>query len=283
MSFWLLLTLVSVFLVSIAGILQRVLMRDVKSDPYSYAVIFNFLIAILNLLAAFILGSKFPQPSWNLIYILIPALLWGGASIFLFKSFQTLEASEVTIISTLRVVITILASILFLQETFNFQKVIGTLIIIVATLFVTNVKKGLKFNKGIIYTLAMALFSGLALVADAFNIRHFDPVAYNTIANFLVGFLLLAYYPKTLNQWRIFVQPNFLKKMLPLGIFSTIQALLYLFAFANGGHASQVGTIRQTQVIVTVLLAVIFLNERDMLIGKLTAAILVTIGVFLLS
>jgi uncharacterized membrane protein len=54
-------------------------------------------------------------------------------------------------------------------------------------------------------------------------------------------------------------------------------------ALTYGGNTAQVGTIRQASVIVTVLLAVMFLRERGNLGRKLIAAVLVTAGVFLLS
>jgi uncharacterized membrane protein len=93
----------------------------------------------------------------------------------------------------------------------------------------------------------------------------------------------LVFYPKVLQQWKHFLQPNFLAKMLPLAVFSASQGVLYLLALTYGGNTAQVGTIRQASVIVTVLLAVMFLRERGNLGRKLIAAVLVTAGVFLLS
>ena len=129
----------------------------------------------------------------------------------------------------------------------------------------------------------MTTFAGLAIVADSANVQHYDVLAYSTFSNFLSGFFILAFYPKALRQWAHFVQPRFLIKMLPLAVFSATQGVLYLLALTYGGNTAQVGTIRQASVIVTVLLAVIFLNERGKLWHKLIAAALVTAGVFLLS
>lgn len=280
---WLLLTLLSVFVVSIANILQKVLMKDEKSDPYSYALVFQFLIAILSLPIAMVQGFQIPIINSNLVFLVIAAALWGGTAVFLFKALQVMEASEVTILSSIRVVITIIASILFLQESFNVLNVLGTILILVSILLVTNLNKGIKFNKGIFYTLVMALFSGLAIVADGFNTKNYDAASYSTIVNFLTATILLIIYPKVLKQWNNYTKPNFLKMMLPLAVFSTIQGLAYLMALAVGGNTSQVGTIRQASIIVTVILAVIFLKERDYLGRKLIAAILVTCGVVLLS
>lgn len=279
---WLLLTILSVVTVSVANILQRVLMKDDKSNPYSYAIVFHFLLGLLNLCFALFYGSQFSLFSGNFLLLLLASFLWGMCSIFLFKALQLLQSSEVTILASLKVVFTIVAAVIFLQETFNGQKILGTIIILVATLLVVNLKNGFKFNKGIIYTLAMALFAGLALVVDSVNVQHYDVIAYNTMANFFSGLIILAFAPRTLLDWQQFIKPNFLAKMLPLSVFSTAQGIMYLTALTHAGNTAQVGTIRQAMVIVTALLAVIFLRERNNLSRKLLAAIMVTIGVILL-
>jgi len=279
---WLWLTLLSVLFVSIANILQRVLMKGDKSNPYSYAIIFHFLLGILNFICALFLGSHFSLFSGNIFMLLLASILWGATVVFLFKALQLVDVSEVTILSTIRVLVIIAASMIFLHESFGIVKIIGTVIIIVSTLLVTDLKKGITFNKGVLYTLLMALLGGLAIVTDSFNVKQYDPVFYNSIQNFLSGFCILLFYPKALKQWQHFVQPTFLKKMLPLGIFSTIQAIAYLVALVTPGVTAQVGTIKQSTVILTVILAIVFLPEKNNLLRKIIAAVLVTVGVFLL-
>ncbi len=279
---WFFLTLLSVLFASLASILQRVLMKDERSDPYSYAIAFHFLLGFLNLGFALVSGSQFSLLSGNFFLLLLASALWGGCSIFLFKALQLIEASEKTILSSLNVVFTIIASVIFLHETFNGQKVFGTVIILASILLVVTLKNGFKFNRGVVYVLITAVFAGLAIVADSANVQHYNVITYNTFQNFLTGFIILAFAPKSLQQWRCFVEPSFLTKMLPLGIFSTAQGILYLTALTYGGNTAQVGTIRQASTIVTVLLAVIFLRERNNLWRKLLAAVLVTFGVFLL-
>ncbi len=280
---WLILTLLSVLISSAATIFQRVLMKSDKSNPYSYAVVFHFLLGFLILIVGLVRGSDFSLFSGNVYILFLAAALWGVCQVFLFKALQTVEASELTIVSGLRVVITIVASIVFLNQIFSGWNLIGTVLILAATLLVVNLGKGFKVGKGLWYTLAMTFFGGLAIVADSANVQHYEVLAYSAYSNFLSGLFILAFYPKALQQWKHFVQPSFLAKMLPLAVFSASQGVLYLLALSYGGNTAQVGTIRQASVIVTVLLAVIFLKERGNLGRKLLAAILVTAGVFLLS
>ena len=279
---WLALTILSVVIASVASILQRVLMKDNKSNPYSYAIIFHLLLGVLVLVFGLMRGTDFSLFSGNIYMLLLASALWGACQVFLFKALQLLEASEVTVISDSRVIVTIIASVIFLGEVFTGWNIVGAILIVAASLLVVDIRKGFKFNKGVWYTLAMALFAGLAIVADSANVQQYDVLAYSTFSNFLSGFFILAFYPRALRQWGHFIQPNFLIKMVPLAVFSATQGVLYLLALTYGGNTAQVGTIRQSSIILTVLLAIIFLNERGKLWHKLVAAVLVTTGVFLL-
>jgi transporter family protein len=280
---WLFFTLLSVFTVSIANILQRVLMKDDKSNPRAYAVFFHFFIAILMFLFALWHGYKLPVFSINLLFFLLAGLLWGIGTVFVFKSLQLMESSEFTIISSVRSVVTIAASILFLHEPFSLQKVAGTVLILASIFFVTNVKKEFQLGKGIWYALGVVICYGFALVVDALNVKHYDAISYSATINFIIGFILLFLYPVAIKQWKHFVSTEFLKKMLPLGIFFSIQAVAYYLALASGGNASQIGPINQAQVILTVIMAAIFLHERGNLWKKVMAAFLVSTGVLLLK
>jgi uncharacterized membrane protein len=279
---WLFLTLLSVLIASLANIFQKVLMKDNKSDPYSYAVIFHFLIGFLDLIFAVLRGFQFPLFNQNLLFFLLAAILWGSGTIFLFRALQHLESSQVTILGSTKVLVTIVTAIIFLHESFNLQKLIGTIIIIIAIVLVSGFKKGMKFNNGMIYIFGMALCYGIALVVDTGIVKHYDPISYLAVSNILIGTLLLIRFPKVIKQARSFFKLNFLKKMLPVGILSSSQAMAYYSALSSG-QASQIASINQSQVIVTILLAVILLKERSNLLLKLIAAVLTTIGVILLK
>lgn len=70
--------------------------------------------------------------------------------------------------------------------------------------------------------------------------------------------------------------------MVPMSFFTAGQAIAYYFALAKG-PASQIAPIGQSQVILTIILAAIILKEKDNLLRKILAGILVTIGVILLK
>ncbi|MBI3342051.1 EamA family transporter [Candidatus Curtissbacteria bacterium] len=61
-----------------------------------------------------------------------------------------------------------------------------------------------------------------------------------------------------------------------------MSAIFFYSSIEFGASASQAGPILQSTVIVTVILAAIFLKERDHLLKKIISAVLVTIGVLLM-
>ncbi|KXK11109.1 MAG: EamA-like transporter family protein [Microgenomates bacterium OLB23] len=247
---------------SLAKILQRVLMKGDKSDPYSYAIVFHFAIGLFNLVLMFITGKQVSINSGNLPFLLITSSLWALCTVFHFKALQLVDAAEVTILSNIKVIVTIGASIVFLHEVFNIQKMFGAIIILAATILATNLRKDIKLNVGVLYSLTMGLFAGLALIADSVNVKHIDVASYNTLVNFISGAVILCYYPKALKQWKHFAHTSFLKKMLPVVILSTVQGIAYLMALTTPGVTGQVGAIRNSSVIVTVILGIVILNER---------------------
>ncbi|MFZ1721385.1 MAG: EamA family transporter, partial [Microgenomates group bacterium] len=127
---WLILTLISVVIISLANIIQKILMREDDSDPITYAIAFHFLVGLMVLLVALPFGYQLPNINQNYIFFLLSALSWGLGTVLFYKALQLLESSEVTIIISSRVLITIAASLVFLNESFSAQKIVGTLLIL---------------------------------------------------------------------------------------------------------------------------------------------------------
>ncbi|MEI6532386.1 MAG: EamA family transporter [Candidatus Roizmanbacteria bacterium] len=280
---WFYLTIFSILFGSIANILQRVLMKHDKSDPYAYAIFFHLFLGILNFVFGLWYGSNFSYHGENIIYLFISSLLWGTCTVFLFKALQVLESSEVTILESLKVPITIVLAIITFHESFGLTKIIATSIILIATWLVAGNKEKFKVNNGVWYMVVVAITSALGIIVDSYSVKHFDVVFYNMITNFLIVPILICVRPNALSKWNHFLKADFLIRMLPMCVFSTAQAILYLYSLTDVGNTAQITAIRQSKLIVTVLLAVIFLQEKQNLSKKLFAAFLVTIASVLLK
>lgn len=278
---WLVLVLISVVVVSLSNVYQRVLFREEKSDPVLYTIVFALFLSIINFIVAFLWGFNLPPFDWNLLYFLAAALLWGLGTIFLFKAMKEIEASEVTIVVSLRIIVIMIASVFFLKQDFDFLNILGTVLILSATFLVANIKKGVKFNRGLTYAFIVTFFYGSAPVVDAFVLRNFDVISYLAVTNILIFFVLLIIFPKTILKVREYTKPQFLLRLIPLAVLSSSQAYAYLYAIQRG-PLLQIAPINQSQVIVTVLFGALLLKERDNLFRKIIASLLVVAGVLFL-
>lgn len=281
---WLVFESLSILLFSVANILQKALMKDDKSDPHAYSIVFQVLGAVIVGFFAIVNGFNLPPISNYPANFLILGVLYGSGTLFLFNALKNIEASEVTIVTSVRPIITIISAVILLQEPFNLIKGLGTLLILSAVFLVSGKIGNFKFNKGFFYAIGMAICYGLAITNDTFLIgKVSDVLSYLVIGNLLPGVFLILVKPKALLKVNQFLRPNLAVKMFLFTFIYAIAALLFYLAIKNGALASQITPIHQATVVFTVALAFIFLNEKDQIIKKFLASLLVIIGLILLA
>ena len=94
--------------------------------------------------------------------------------------------------------------------------------------------------------------------------------------------LLTVFYKEIGNVKKLIFKEDF-RIMLILAFFYSIQAVSYYLAYQKGAPISTLSTITKSAIVLTVILAAIFLKERTNLAIKGLAALMVTIGAILLS
>ena len=280
---WFSYTILAVFSYALYYILSRVFLKAKDTDAISYAVLFNIVCA--SLLTAIALNRGFvlvdlKEYAFNLVLM---GILYTAAQIFIFQASKTIEASELIILSSTRVLWTIGAALLFLGEDFNLAKVFGTALILFAVFFVSYKKKRVQFEKGHLYAILAGICLGLGFVNDAYILQQADAFSYAAVVFIVPAILTVAIFPSAIGKIKNQLDIKLARNTVLLGIFYSIGIMASYAAYQHGGTASQIVPIGQSVVIVTVLLAAIFIGERDNLIKKLIAAVLVTLGVLLLK
>lgn len=282
---WFYLVLFSVLGTAIANIYRRIAMKYDKSDALASAILFQVMGTVVVGIFAFSHGFVLPPIAHYPFNFLLATVLWGFATLSLFKASHYLEASETAIIAAASSVVTIISSVVVLHEHFGFVYIIGTVLIMISVFYITHSTKKMTLNKGTFFALAYCLLAGLANTNDAFMLKysHSDTLSLLTVGFFLPG----VFY--------VLIKPSIVKKIKPLLVFShfskvflltfcySLAAIAYFFAISIGGQASQVSPINQSSIILTVLIGALFLNERDHLLKKVICTLLVTVGVILLS
>ncbi len=281
---WIVFALISVFGFSLAAIFRRVLMQDDKTDAIASSIVFQFLGAVF--IGIFALSKHFIVPSFSEYYLnyFFVGFLWAVATFFQFKAYHYLEASEAIIISTLEAVVVIIAANFFLKEVFTIQMFIGTCLVLSGVILTSKTTKKITFNKGILYSLGFCLFGGLGAVNDTYMVKRVaDPMTYLSIGFLLPVFFLIVLRPQSISKIKEVIAFANLKKIFLLTFFYTVGAVTFVFAILRGAEVSQLSPISNSSIILTVLLATIFLGERDHILRKCISTLLVFIGVLLLS
>lgn len=282
---WLILVIISTISVSLAAIFQRVLLKEEQSDPIAYGFFFQILVAILIFIYTQCNGIGFVMPPLKALipFIISMSVLYALANLTLFKSLQTVEASDVAVITSSKSMCTVIAAALLLGEKVTGKGVFGTLLVILGVIVISWKKKKLKISKGHLMALLAAIFFGLGFANDMFLLNSFEVSSYMVLAFFLPSIVILMFKPKSVSNLKLFLDKKRLFKMLLASFYYGVSALTIGMAYQSGGKASQIAPISQSSIVITIILAFIFLRERDNIYKKILGAILVSVGVLFLK
>jgi drug/metabolite transporter (DMT)-like permease len=279
---WFLLSMMGVVAIAVSNLLQRTLMKDEQSNVFAYSLVFQLACGALVGLFALARGFVMPPIQDLLPSFVIITVLYAAGTLFRFKALQKTGVGEVTILSSSRALWTIAVALLFLGESFSLLKFAGVVLVLGGLALVQMKKEAFKLNEGSLYALAAALCYGVAFANDTYILRQSDAISYAAVAFLLPGLLIFAINPGVSRKMKPMLRVPVLLKMALLGIIYSAASIATYLAYQEGGTAAQLAPISQSVVVLTVLLAAIFLGERDHLVRKLIAAILVMAGVLVL-
>lgn len=286
MPFWLVLTLISTVSISASRILQKKLLSEQKVDAYTFNILFQIASGIFIFLYAFVTGfSLEPFGEFKLNFFLM-TLFYAGGGTMLFLGFKKLEISYAIIAYSSLIIWVTLFSIIFLSESLSVLKVIGICLMIIAV-FIASWTKGGKVNlKGIILVIAAAAFFGAGFVNDTYVIRDSEFYASYVALTFLFPVILLFIIrpAQVVKETLSFIKvPKYIYFLVILGFFYATTVLTIFSAYRNGGDASVISPIQQSNVILTIILSSFIFGEKENLIRKIIATLVMIGGVTVLS
>lgn len=280
---WQIFVAISIVASAVSALIQKALMRKQNINPVAFAAGFQLLVSLF--IGIVLLFSGFRLPNLRDIWpnLLVMPILYSLGNISKFKSLKKIDASEFTVLFQFSVIITVLVAVVFLGEAFHSYEIAGLALVILAILFITlKDQTKLKFSTGELWALGCAAAFGLAFANDAYILRTFDLWSYTFLAFFLPGALTLLYMRKEAKALRRLVEKESVKGFVLSAFVYAIAAVTVYAAYQVGRNAAQIASITPTYSILIVILAAIFLHERDRLPRKLLAAILAIVGIILL-
>ena len=172
--------------------------------------------------------------------------------------------------------------LLFFKESFILNKFFGAILIIVSNFLVLYKKGNLKFNKYIILGLIANFFLTIALFIDVNYSEEFNLPIYISIT-LLVPALLIFLFEKIkikdiLDEYKIVNKKLFFLTSLSWTIMTFAQLRAYQL-----GEIIVVAPLCSLTVILNIITSYIFLKEKNNLLRKIIAGILIIVGITLIK
>lgn len=277
---WQLLTAISVLGLSVSIVLQRILLHGDKINPYAYAAVFQAMVGVLLTIVAVLVGFKLPGIEAVWLPVIISAIAYGIGHIFYAKTLQKVEASVFSVYFATHAIWMMLFGVLLFHEQLTFWQIAGALLIFTGVLTLVKRPVTLLTDSGSLYGLLTGLLFGIAITTWAYVGRHTDTLSWAAISFLLPVLVVFIVRPKTVKSIpEVFKKPSMTWKLIVLALFYGVGSLAMLYAYKEGAFAV-ISPLRQTGIIVTTFLALLFIaSERHNIGRKILAALLCFLGV----
>lgn len=279
---WQLLTFISILCLSISVILQRILIHKHKTDPFAYAIVFQAIVGVLLMVFGLIHGFSLPHIQDLAWPALVSVACFGIGHIFYAKTLQRVEASAFSVLFATQAIWTMLLGIVLLHESLSALQIIGSVLIFASVGMLAKSFTSMLRDRGTLLGLLTGLLFGVAVYFWSYVGRHTDGISWAAVSFLATSLVVLLAKPRAVRDIKPLLQPVVISKLWLLGAFYGLGSLTMLYAYKTGSFAI-VSPLRQTGIIVTVLLALLLLpSERNHVGRKLLAAAVCMLGVVLI-
>lgn len=278
---WLLFIFLNIIFNIIFTQIFKIVIKNSKSEG-TITILVQFIAGITSILISPLFKYTF-STDWKVYLTLIIACIFYSISDRMNTTVRNgIEASTFSIISQLATVFMISAGILFFKEPFILKKIIGAALIVLSNIFIFYKKGNQKINKYVILGIFSNIAYSIALFIDV-NISNNFNLAIYVATTLLVSSLFIIIFEKIKfnDIKKEFNNSN--KKLIFITGFSWSTMLICQLNAYKLGNITSVAPLCALTVIGNVIVSYIFLKERNNLLKKIIAAIIIIISVFLIQ
>lgn len=225
---------------------------------------------------------KFPTNPYVYLFLGLACIFYALNDRIATDVRKGLEASAYSIIKQISTVFMIIAGLIFFKEKFILTKIIGALLIIISNILVFYKKGSLKNNKYVWLGLLASLFNTIALIIDVNYSKQFNLPLYAGFTLIVPALLILIFerikIKDITNEFK-----NVNKKLIAItGLSWALTMVLKLRAYQLG-KVIIVAPLCSLTAILNVIVGYFLLREKDNLVKKILAAILIIVSIFLIK
>ena len=278
---WLLFIFLNIIFNIIFTQIFKIVIKNSKSEG-TITILVQFIAGITSILISPLFKYTF-STDWKVYLTLIIACIFYSISDRMNTTVRNgIEASTFSIISQLATVFMISAGILFFKEPFILKNIIGAALIGLSNIFIFYKKGNQKINKYVILGIFSNIAYSIALFIDV-NISNNFNLAIYVATTLLVSSLFIIIFEKIKfnDIKKEFNNSN--KKLIFITGFSWSTMLICQLNAYKLGNITSVAPLCALTVIGNVIVSYIFLKEKNDLLKKIIAAIIIIISVFLIQ
>lgn len=193
-----------------------------------------------------------------------------------------IEASTFSVITQLSTVFMIVAGVLFFKEPFVLNKFIGAILIVFSNILIFFKKGNGKPNKYVLLGILANICFTIALFLDVNNSDNFNLPIYVTISLGMPAILITIFERIKFSELKDEYK-NGNKKAIWITSISWALSILFQLRAYQLGEVSIVAPLCALSVILNVVVGYFFLKEKDNMLKKIIAAILIIFGIILVK
>jgi drug/metabolite transporter (DMT)-like permease len=275
---------ISLLFSSLVVIFQKKIHNLSESNPIRFVVAFQILSGIFVLIFGYFSNQlQFQNISHVWVNILFTTLLYGFGNVLYFSGLKQTEASIYTVICGSSSIWAIVGSSIFFHQFLNIKQLLGILLILFSILLVNRVKSGIHLTKGVLMTLLGAVAIGLAMVNDKYVLGYLNMYSYLSIALISPAIFTAVIFWKQMSGIHFYFQKNIVVRFVFVCLLFAIQVVAFFNALFLSTNASQFAGMSMFGSVLTMIMSMIFLNERDRKIIKFMALGLGILGLTLIK
>lgn len=279
---WQVYSAVAVLLLSVAILLQRVILHRYKADDVAFAGMFQLSVATVMLPWVFANGISFAGYSSQWFAVGLCTACFGVGSVVYAKTLKHIDASAFSVLFATQAIWIILAGIWLYNERLSWLQLAGGILVFGSIVLLSESRQVFRRRKGVVYGLITGFLFGIAIASSAYVVRNVEPITWIWFSFVLGGIGSLMVQPSKIPLCKNLIRGKVLRLLIILAVIYALGNAAMNYAYLYGPF-SLVAPIRQAGIIVTALLAFAFMrSERTNIARKLTAASICTIGVILL-
>jgi len=257
------------------------LTKTMKNDG-GMIVLLNILAGVTCLLLIPLFKIKIPSNKYTYIFLMLACIFYALNDRFDTTARRGIEASTHSMIKQLSTVFMTFIGIFILKEKLVINKIIGLLLILISNILVFYNKKTLNKNKYIIFGLLASIFTTIALLIDVNYSEQFNLPLYVAITLIVPSILIVLFEGIKIKTIKEELNNSNKTLLLITGISSAFMLILKLLAFRQG-EISLIAPLCSLTIILNVIVGYLFQKERKNLIKKVSAAVLIIIGIVLIK